>query len=93
MKIISTINSKSGENNYIVQIDESEKKLLDLQKSARVRKSVRLALDKIAEANTALATALRHSLEYWNVAYPRSALKGIFKDLEINPPAKKRGGK
>ena len=74
---------------FIAEINSAEKHLLELQQSKGVKRAVRLALEKTSEANDALITAARLSLEYWNTAYPKSALIGDFKNVTIITPIRK----
>jgi hypothetical protein len=89
MRIIATPKKEC----FIVEINSTEKHLLELQQKAGVKKAVRLAMEKMSEANTALISATRSSLEYWNQAYPKSAMEGTFKDVVITAPIRKSKSK
>jgi len=83
MQIIKT--PQKNDNCYIVAISETEKQLLEKQKSAPVKKIVRKSIEKLLELNSEITIALKEAIEYNNTAY-RSKIECTFTKVEIKKP-------
>ena len=80
---------KIDDNSIVAILSKNDIAILEMIKSKQVQSNVRLALEKLSNANRYLVQAVQDSMIFWNTAYPSKQSELRLVDLVVCPSPKK----